>query len=258
MMKGGDGRIKEILKETILALLNNGVEFSSELQVDGLLGVTVDQKDVFLVKISEVVPSLKRQLAGHAPSGHGDSSDEDLGLKSQSSLSSKGQRRKRRSPSPKQNMGGKGDKRPRVASPTQAIPSSTSTKDMVKSESQDYGVDIDLTSVKMEPVDTTVADSNQSADFDFNPQQQQNHPAVITSIQSVAESDWQQGNVPNQQEMANAQLQQQVRASLLLFWKSSSSEHFTVKFTKLIILMVECYWLPDTDSLGQPHSVTAF
>ena len=211
MMKGGDGRIKEILKETILALLNNGVEFSSELQVDGLLGVTVDQKDVFLVKISEVVPSLKRSIAGHVTerSGHGDSSDEEVGLKS-ASVSSKSSRRKRRSPSPKHGIGNK-DKRPRVASPTQAIPSSTSTKDIKAESGTEYGaVDIDLTSVKMEPVDTTVADSNQSAEFEqFNPQQQQNHPAVITSIQSVADSDWQ--NTGQQQEMANAQLQQQVR-----------------------------------------------
>lgn len=192
-MRADQGRIKEILKETILALLNNGVEFNSELEVDGLLGVTVDKKDVFLVKISEVVPSLKRQLAG--PSGDCESSDEDISLQkaSSSSITNK-TRRKRRSPSPKQvSIGSKSEKRQRVASPTQSIPSSTSQKD-VKTESGGGGgdyeqtVDIDLTSVKMEPVDTTVSDSNQGdlsdvgQNFDYNQQQ-----PLITSIQALSQ-----------------------------------------------------------------------
>ena len=211
-MKGG-GRIKEILKETILALLNNGVEFSSELQIDGLLGVTVDSNDVFLVKISETVPSLKR--SGHV-GGNGDSSDEETGIKAPSSTmpQSKAQRRKR-PPSPKQTGFGKNsDKRQRVSSPTQAVPSS-STKDTIKTE--DFGkqaaVDIDLTSVKMEPVDTTVADSNQSADsnqFDYS--QNSQAPAVIPSIQSIHEADNWQGNP----EIGGQSLSHQVRISSYL------------------------------------------
>ena len=48
-------KIRRILAETVVALCNTGVDFISELSVEGLLGITVDQKEVFLVNIKEVI-----------------------------------------------------------------------------------------------------------------------------------------------------------------------------------------------------------
>ena len=220
MMRADQGRIRDILKETILALLNNGVEFNSELEVDGLLGVTVDRKDVFLVKISEVVPSLKKQLAGGADK---DSSDEETssqkGFITASPPSNK-LRRKRRSPSPKSM--GKGEKRQRVASPTQSTPSSSTSQKDLKGEGVDFAqVDIDLTSVKMEPVDTTVSDSNHSGadmsdvgpSFEYN--QQQPHITSIQAVSQAADSESPSGPWQGSQSGDIGPLNQQVR---ITFW----------------------------------------
>lgn len=67
-MKAKQERIQQLLSETILALCNNGLEFDCELEVDGLLGITLDKKDVFLVKISEVLTGRKTSL--HSNTGH--------------------------------------------------------------------------------------------------------------------------------------------------------------------------------------------
>ena len=61
-MKATKQKIQQILTETILALCNNGLEYENEMEVDGLLGITLDKKDVFLVKISEVVLGAKAAM----------------------------------------------------------------------------------------------------------------------------------------------------------------------------------------------------
>ena len=48
-------RITEILTQTIVSLCNSGLQFNAELTVEGLLGITLDKADVFLVNIKEVV-----------------------------------------------------------------------------------------------------------------------------------------------------------------------------------------------------------
>ena len=53
-------RIQRILTETIITLCNNGLDFSVELCVEGLLGITLDHHDILLVNIKEVV-TLKKQ-----------------------------------------------------------------------------------------------------------------------------------------------------------------------------------------------------
>ena len=48
-------RIKTLLTETITLLCKNGLHFQSEFSVEGLLGITVDQENVFLISIKETV-----------------------------------------------------------------------------------------------------------------------------------------------------------------------------------------------------------
>ncbi|ELU08561.1 hypothetical protein CAPTEDRAFT_227038, partial [Capitella teleta] len=50
-------RIRELLISNISALCQGSVNFESEISVEGLLGITVDKKDVFLVNIKEVFHS---------------------------------------------------------------------------------------------------------------------------------------------------------------------------------------------------------
>ena len=46
-----------MLSEAITMLCRNGLEFSQDITVEGLLGITLDSKDVFLVNINERVLS---------------------------------------------------------------------------------------------------------------------------------------------------------------------------------------------------------
>ena len=54
-MKNDQDRMKCIISETIVALCNSGLDFSSELSVEGLLGITLDGRDILLVNINEVI-----------------------------------------------------------------------------------------------------------------------------------------------------------------------------------------------------------
>ncbi len=52
-MKPDQERVKNLLNDTVTLLCKNGLLFSKELRIEGLLGVTVDNKDCFFVHISE-------------------------------------------------------------------------------------------------------------------------------------------------------------------------------------------------------------
>ena len=43
------------LKDAILGMVKNGLHYESELNVSGLLGITLDQKQVLLINIQEIV-----------------------------------------------------------------------------------------------------------------------------------------------------------------------------------------------------------
>lgn len=77
-------RVKELLCETITLLCKNGLHFQDEFCIDGLIGITLDQRDVFLVTIKETVKhgevfvrdrqhSMRSQTAEEPPPGPGDS-----------------------------------------------------------------------------------------------------------------------------------------------------------------------------------------
>ena len=50
-------RLVHMLKESILLMCKNSLSFDVELSVEGLLGITVDKRDIFLVNINEVFQS---------------------------------------------------------------------------------------------------------------------------------------------------------------------------------------------------------
>ena len=48
-------RVKNGIREAITLLCKSGLSFQSEMSIDGLLGITLDQNEVFLVSIQEVI-----------------------------------------------------------------------------------------------------------------------------------------------------------------------------------------------------------
>ena len=43
--------LNKLLVETITTLCRNSLKYKTQLSVDGLIGITIDQQDVFLVKV---------------------------------------------------------------------------------------------------------------------------------------------------------------------------------------------------------------
>lgn len=54
-MKPDQERVQTLLKDTVVLLCKNGLCFNAELKVQGLLGITLDGGDVFLVQIDETL-----------------------------------------------------------------------------------------------------------------------------------------------------------------------------------------------------------
>ena len=52
-MKADQERVKNLLTETVTLLCKNGLTYNEELRIEGLIGITVDSKDVFLVHVNE-------------------------------------------------------------------------------------------------------------------------------------------------------------------------------------------------------------
>ena len=52
-------RIRDLITETVKMLCQRSLNFRSKFTVEGLLGITIDDKDVFLINIHEVASSLK-------------------------------------------------------------------------------------------------------------------------------------------------------------------------------------------------------
>ncbi|ESO11166.1 hypothetical protein HELRODRAFT_183479 [Helobdella robusta] len=48
-------RVKTLLTETIILLCKNGLHFKDEFTVEGLIGITIDKNDVFLINIKETI-----------------------------------------------------------------------------------------------------------------------------------------------------------------------------------------------------------
>ena len=51
--------MRKLLSDTISLLCKNGLSYTQEFQIEGLLGITLDRKDVLLVNINELVSNTK-------------------------------------------------------------------------------------------------------------------------------------------------------------------------------------------------------
>lgn len=56
-MKPDQERVKNLLVDTVTLLCKNGLNFRKELQVQGVLGITLDNDNVFIVHINETIVS---------------------------------------------------------------------------------------------------------------------------------------------------------------------------------------------------------
>lgn len=54
-MKQDQERVSKLLTDTVTLLCKNGLVYSQEIKVQGLLGITLDKNDVFLVHINELI-----------------------------------------------------------------------------------------------------------------------------------------------------------------------------------------------------------
>ena len=61
-MKADQERVKTLLTDTVTLLCKNGLQYHKELRVQGLLGITLDENEVFLVQINEKVENIVTQL----------------------------------------------------------------------------------------------------------------------------------------------------------------------------------------------------
>ena len=59
VLKPDQERVKKMIKETLTLLCKNGLAFDVHFSIEALIGVTLDDKDVFLVNINELVKSDK-------------------------------------------------------------------------------------------------------------------------------------------------------------------------------------------------------
>lgn len=57
VLKQDQERVKSLLSETIMLLCRNGLHFSNELNIEALIGITLDHDEVFLVSVKETIQS---------------------------------------------------------------------------------------------------------------------------------------------------------------------------------------------------------
>ena len=85
VLKSDQQRIKTLLQEAIPLLCKNGLSYQSEFCIEALIGITLDQNDVFLVNINERVCSAETSTTSAFPEeeqvdcgGRGDAESVDL------------------------------------------------------------------------------------------------------------------------------------------------------------------------------------
>lgn len=68
-MKADQERLKKLLTETVKVFLQDGVKCHKTLAVEGLIGITLDSKDVFLIYLNNSVESCTGIVDGAAANG---------------------------------------------------------------------------------------------------------------------------------------------------------------------------------------------
>ena len=80
-------RIRALLSEAITVLCKNGLGYELEFSVEGLLGITVDKEDIFLVNIKEsVLKGQDSQKNGHEGKNNSEYADQNENLSFSSTL----------------------------------------------------------------------------------------------------------------------------------------------------------------------------
>ena len=62
ILKKSENQVKFMLADTILALCGSTIEYKSEVKVEGLLGISIDDQEVFLVQINK---SMRKGTPGN-------------------------------------------------------------------------------------------------------------------------------------------------------------------------------------------------
>ena len=75
VLKADQQRVKALLTETITLLCKNGLHFRTQFTIEGLIGITLDQDEIFLVNINETIKSVGDS---NAASGSANQSFEQL------------------------------------------------------------------------------------------------------------------------------------------------------------------------------------
>jgi hypothetical protein len=78
-VKADQDRVKTLLRDTITLLCKNGLAFKDKFSIDAVIGVTIDEEDVFLVSMNEIVKTDRP-----APPSSDDREDETLSHSTQS------------------------------------------------------------------------------------------------------------------------------------------------------------------------------
>ena len=84
-------RVRSLIADTVSLLCKNGLHYTKEFSIEGLLGITLDRDEVFLVNIKEIV---KSEL-GKDDSDSGSGSDDQGSTTNPKSPSARRRRRKR-------------------------------------------------------------------------------------------------------------------------------------------------------------------
>src|SRR5688572_5388655 len=62
-MKPDQDRVRTIIHNTIISLCENGLKFDKHLRIEGVIGVTTDEQEIFLIHINESLNA--ESCAGH-------------------------------------------------------------------------------------------------------------------------------------------------------------------------------------------------
>ena len=66
-MRPDQERVRSLLVQTVSLLCRNGLQFESNIRIEGLLGVTLDDSEVFLININELYGAGRRASGGALP-----------------------------------------------------------------------------------------------------------------------------------------------------------------------------------------------
>lgn len=100
--KEEQSRVRSLLLDTVSLLCKNGLSFKKQMKIQGLLGITLDEDDVFIVHINDAVggapdPGKKTERSGSRDSGRTPEKGTPRKRSAMSSPASRGPPEKRRS-----------------------------------------------------------------------------------------------------------------------------------------------------------------